>query len=327
MSKKKKSKSRHKQSRANERIAETQRIKQCEAYFINTKAGELQLAFPVVVDMKDLYKKILSYSLDREDDWILPQIFINQNLPDGISCLHLFNENNDGGHAILIDYHKSLKVATDLVISELPKNPKQNDDAYWFPALGSPLAPVDMFIYIATEAALCDALNIYCPPLYITQSDIDETGVNNITINEKGADGKSLGIVLDSRFDILYILKSLAHELRHVWQHLNRPELFDGYICKTGKLCSEEQRIKYALQPAEIDANAFAYNFIMSVFDEKMNHMMGWDEVDLEIVKCADKMRTEDKYGEYLNVFSRMRKPLGAAIQEQASIPSSIIAR
>ena len=66
----------------------------------------------------------------------------------------------------------------------------------------------------------------------------------------------------------------------------------------------------------ELDANAFAYNFIMSVFGEKLDCMTEWDEVNLEIVKCAEKMRTEDTYGEYLNVFSRMRKVIGDAIQK-----------
>lgn len=306
---KKKSKNRQKQARANERIAETRRIKQCEAYFRNVKDGDLVFpAFPVVVDMKDFYKKLLSYSLEREEAWMMPQVFINHNIPDGINCLHILNENDDGGHAILIDYHSSFTAAIDIAIRELQKEPSQNKDTYnWISIPYSPIAPVDMFIYIAAEIFLCDALNVYCPPLYITQSDIDETGVNNITVNEEGPSAKSLGIILDGNCETLYILKALAHELRHVWQHCYHPELFDSYVFSVGRIATEEQRIKYDLQPAELDANAFAYNFIMSVFGEKLDCMTEWDEVNLEIVKCAEKMRTEAEYREYLTAFNQMR--------------------
>lgn len=54
----------------------------------------------------------------------------------------------------------------------------------------------------------------------------------------------------DITFDMLF---SITHELRHYWQIKNKPEMLDRYR-EAQDLTVEE----YNLQPAEIDANAFA---------------------------------------------------------------------
>ncbi|MBQ8109669.1 MAG: hypothetical protein IJ124_05880 [Clostridia bacterium] len=47
---------------------------------------------------------------------------------------------------------------------------------------------------------------------------------------------------------------ALAHELRHAWQHVHAPEMWQGY--RTRLACGSVEA--YNMQPAEIDANAFA---------------------------------------------------------------------
>lgn len=49
-------------------------------------------------------------------------------------------------------------------------------------------------------------------------------------------------------------LKTLLHEMRHVWQHKYHSEMFEGY----GKY-TESSKSTYSLQIAEIDADAYAY--------------------------------------------------------------------
>ena len=60
------------------------------------------------------------------------------------------------------------------------------------------------------------------------------------------------------------LLFSIAHELRHCWQIKNKPEMLDGYR-ESQDLTVEE----YNLQPAEIDANAFAGAVMVDFFGIK----------------------------------------------------------
>ncbi len=60
------------------------------------------------------------------------------------------------------------------------------------------------------------------------------------------------------------LLFAIAHELRHCWQIKNKPEMLDGYR-EAQDLTVEE----YNLQPAEIDANAFAGVVMVNFFGIK----------------------------------------------------------
>lgn len=60
------------------------------------------------------------------------------------------------------------------------------------------------------------------------------------------------------------LLFSIAHELRHCWQIKNIPRIMEDYK-ESQKLTVEE----YNLQPAEIDANAFAGTVMIEFFGIK----------------------------------------------------------
>lgn len=104
---------------------------------------------------------------------------------------------------------------------------------------------------------ICEALHIPAPALYIADQMPDKcqnlSGATfpgnvdyctDIFIKSEGSDTASFCCEA----------KALIHELRHVWQHKYRPELFDGYF--EYKLSNKDA---YALQPAEIDANAYSF--------------------------------------------------------------------
>lgn len=59
----------------------------------------------------------------------------------------------------------------------------------------------------------------------------------------------------------LDIMFSIAHELRHIWQMKNCPEIFQNYINST-----DTDIEQYNLQSAEIDANAYAMVIMESGF-------------------------------------------------------------
>jgi hypothetical protein len=50
---------------------------------------------------------------------------------------------------------------------------------------------------------------------------------------------------------------AVAHELRHIWQYKNEPDMFADY--QNSSALSQES---YNLQPAEVDANAFAELYV-----------------------------------------------------------------
>lgn len=54
---------------------------------------------------------------------------------------------------------------------------------------------------------------------------------------------------------------SIAHELRHIWQMKNCPEIFHSYVNST-----DADIEQYNLQSAEIDANAYAMVIMKSGF-------------------------------------------------------------
>lgn len=58
------------------------------------------------------------------------------------------------------------------------------------------------------------------------------------------------------------LLFSVAHELRHVWQMQNTPQVFETY--KPREHCFTVQ--EYNLQEAELDANAYAGHIMIKLY-------------------------------------------------------------
>lgn len=82
---------------------------------------------------------------------------------------------------------------------------------------------------------------------------------------------------------------AIAHELRHVWQHKYNRAVLGGY--KPIDLCVSVD--EYNLQPAELDANAFAY-IIMNEFFGLQPQFNGLsDDVKNEIKKQAERIILE----------------------------------
>ena len=78
---------------------------------------------------------------------------------------------------------------------------------------------------------------------------------------------------IDPEKNVVYIKKGLmdydklfaiAHELRHLWQYKNEPEMFNEYA-NSENLSADN----YNLQIAEIDANAFGKIVMLEMFGVK----------------------------------------------------------
>ena len=64
-------------------------------------------------------------------------------------------------------------------------------------------------------------------------------------------------IVIKSRLSAFDAAIAISHELRHIWQYNNEPQMFSDYQ-NSSNLSKED----YNLQPAEVDANAFAELYV-----------------------------------------------------------------
>lgn len=104
---------------------------------------------------------------------------------------------------------------------------------------------------------LCSILGISKPRIEYKQQNFFQT----VTMLAMCDIEKNVVYVRHSEDITPDLLFSIAHELRHCWQLKNKPELLDGYREAQGLTVEE-----YNLQPAEIDANAFAGAVMLDFF-------------------------------------------------------------
>ena len=105
---------------------------------------------------------------------------------------------------------------------------------------------------IQQVASSCvDKLGIVCPKINFSKNKKTEGNLATLILNENRVPEE---IIVSENYVVIYdVLFAVCHELRHVWQIYNQPEMFNSYV-EIGNINLEE----YNLQPAEIDANAFA---------------------------------------------------------------------
>jgi hypothetical protein len=80
------------------------------------------------------------------------------------------------------------------------------------------------------------------------------------------------------------MLHVICHELRHLWQIKNRPDMFDAYIQ------SDATDIKtYNLQSAEVDANAYSVVAIAFCYNIRPT----FDSLGIEVCEAIEKRANE----------------------------------
>lgn len=105
-----------------------------------------------------------------------------------------------------------------------------------------------------------DFLGIKCPKITFGFSKLKQGNLSALVLDEN-KQVKSIK-VSDECEDILDIYFAICHELRHVYQMEYAPSIFKQYTAIDKGLSTEE----YNLQPAEIDANAFAAVYMHKKF-------------------------------------------------------------
>ncbi len=144
---------------------------------------------------------------------------------------------------------------------------------------------------------ICDDLEIKCPSLVFTNSIyFDDKRAMHIKVFDEEDNSKGDWVwVRGQRY--YYMLQSLAHELRHMYQQKNDENYFENYITP------EEDMHANRYSEVEIDANAYGVLYVERItgknglkyaFDnvEEYNHPY-WTELKILIKNQMDKIKKQ----------------------------------
>lgn len=226
-----------------------------------------------------------------------PVILTNQQLPDGIDSLWVRSKDSLYQMIIVSDRLAEDEVCR-LIVSEVKrKNHKYEmivDESFAFYNHADDMTIVYLLI---SEIAL--SLQVRCPMLTIMR-DVPEWTLGTlknsfgIAWNQMGTMGKTMMISLyesnwpgkNAEERILYAFKTMLHEMRHVYQHEYFPEKF--FAAYNPNLPFEQ----YFLQPAEADAEAYAYRVLQELCGIDLFKIRELPtQVRGEVKKRADKMQ------------------------------------
>ena len=219
---------------------------------------------PAVAENKDfteIYKFILEYYRDRGPCPAL--IFMDDGVKEPI-----YIKNREGMEAIIVN--RSSKRLYEDIKRTVRKSAALCCDED-FKGIWAPWVDYG-FVYM-TLLAISKRLKVPAVPLYIVkQMPVGYEKLSGLNLQKKKQ--KTTAIILNGTRDEIMMIKSLVHELRHVWQHMYQQEWFDDYNIN---LPLEN----YFDQITECDAEAYAYLFVfhscgirleLSVGKEKILH-------------------------------------------------------
>lgn len=194
-------------------------------------------------DFTQLYKTLLDKTQRQEE---CPALLL---LDD---CAPTIIQDENGYEAVILDrnstnHNRELKNIIRKSGEVIDTKPF---DTIWFPL-------VDYRNMYNLVLDICKLLQIPAPAVFFSKGKPCITGIKKES-NGYAITYKSLQVTdvfVGSSFRSEQTIKTLAHELRHVWQHKYHNSWFDDYDCdKTGDA--------YILQKPELDAEAFAYLFM-----------------------------------------------------------------
>ena len=118
-----------------------------------------------------------------------------------------------------------------------------------------------------------------CPKVIVLNelSERAKFGRGHISFDER-----TVEIYEKAQFTELDLIEVLAHEMRHCWQHDKYCEKFFLHY-KYSEEYNQACREQYMLQPAEIDANAYALRFVRAATGEDFEANTIFTNVNREI--------------------------------------------
>lgn len=196
----------------------------------------------VNIDMRDLYTDIICDCVD------CPEIIVVKELEDDSNIQRRIMENGN-----YIYYLKYADDMYDILMKEL-ENGNANE-VECFPFENHELTNEEVMKWISCATTIADMLDVRCPQIIFTPfEDAGNFSGEGLIILS--------GINTENPYFEIETFVSIAHELRHEWQHKHHPSWFKDYV----RVDSEEDMNDYLNHKTEIDAEAYARKIAGVVF-------------------------------------------------------------
>ena len=212
----------------------------------------------MVNEIIDRFSSILRYGVDF--DTIYRQASV---LYKGRTCPLIVSASNmndisyryvdvvDGENTILVLNADLPKSTIRSIMRKEPDEWESSSDLGFFDIFVK--QRTDMRPIYETAITLCRELGIPCPQIFVIVGGFIPNR-SAFTIHDENT-GEIISIVLDENTEYI---RSLAHELRHIWQQSTGMKMYD--------INPNEDPVGYAFHPTEVDAEAYA-----ALVCEKMN--------------------------------------------------------
>ena len=275
----------------------------------NTTGGVIKIDNNVpLINMRHIYMHIISkYAKTPER---CPGVLVLPNKTSTPNALHLFNDINR--REIIIIYANSTKEANKVFDKEIKKS-FVFDSA---PSTGLNIMGdkgADYYVLIDQCVFLSNILKTYCPQVYLICISDEFNGYAS-----QNADNKTTQILIcPNSIEIMCI--ALAHEMRHLWQHYNHHQEYSSSY-KLLKDDTSESFIEYFKQPAEFDADAFAYAYLRYlVYNGKA---IKYDRTDDESLNSSINDSSDKLYQDLFETFQQQSG--NASIKKLFPIPHNL---
>lgn len=144
---------------------------------------------------------------------------------------------------------------------------------------------------------ICSLLKIPAPAIFLSKRmpSTLKNGMEARGLSYPGDKPYTTDIFVKGTMDSPSIIKTLSHELRHAWQHKYHNDWFDDYS-------TEKSGNEYALQKAEIDADAFAYLYLEQYGMHYILSDLG-ETIFKALSKRMDEIREQKLFVDYHPIF------------------------
>jgi len=189
-----------------------------------------------MLDMREIYSQVIASKLE------FPEFIVVEEVETGADIIRC-RIDYDETYPEDVIYIKNGDNIFGRLAEEILQREAEVIEAPYF--LEHCLDSEQMKIWYEVVLIMSDILNIRCPQVSF-HSDLNGDG--------EIFDDNSLVMLPDLlACSFISMVTLIAHELRHAWQHINKPEWNKNYLSG-----DENNTESYLLQPAEIDAEAFA---------------------------------------------------------------------
>ena len=243
------------------------------------------------IDMTETY---FSLVMAPKFNWKnCPALFCGINLPGGYDYITTVL----GNKPLLVYTRKGLSNGdvVNIMIGEIKayKGLIQNlPDEFDHPSVTSYITERNNIIFWSMGALLAQSMKIRCPHIFVMNDSLERAECSRgNSYNTPGIYGKTTLIEIydHHQCSTTEMLETLAHEMRHCWQHEKKPyRFFSKYkdVSRFKPECLEN----YYLQLAEIDARAYALRFVYATTGNNNYTKTVFPKVNKKIERYAESL-------------------------------------